>query len=156
MVKIKEFSSIILHSYCCATQQHISLTLITCYGVHGSYLVEFRDIWSNFQMADISKERTLFLITGELFPSDLTQSYCILEGNDCTCLYVLPIVRYEVRIYGFPTYLMLPNRISVGSLDGNVLGSCLMCGSSFDDYSSRCRCTHCRMLVLVCSDCQVL
>nr|CAD1816874.1 unnamed protein product [Ananas comosus var. bracteatus] len=46
------------------------------------------------------------------------------------------------------------HRISLGSLDGNILGSCLMCGSSFDDYSSRCRCTHCRMLVLVCSDCQ--
>ncbi|WCJ43072.1 tRNA uridine(34) hydroxylase [Euphorbia peplus] len=46
------------------------------------------------------------------------------------------------------------HRISVGSLDPNVLGNCLLCGTSFDDYSSRCRCSYCRMLVLVCPSCQ--
>lgn len=46
------------------------------------------------------------------------------------------------------------HRISVGSLDGNILGACLICHSPFDDYSSRCRCKHCRMLVLVCYSCQ--
>lgn len=46
-------------------------------------------------------------------------------------------------------------RISVGSLKENILGTCLACGSSYDDYSSRCRCSHCRMLVLVCPMCQV-
>ncbi|CAN1821403.1 Rhodanese-like domain-containing protein 6 [Linum perenne] len=46
------------------------------------------------------------------------------------------------------------HRISVGSSATNILGSCLLCGSSFDDYSSRCRCFFCRMLVLVCSGCQ--
>ncbi|CAN0918553.1 Rhodanese-like domain-containing protein 6 [Linum grandiflorum] len=46
------------------------------------------------------------------------------------------------------------HRISVGSTDTNVLGACLSCGSSFDDYSSRCRCSFCRMLVLVCRGCQ--
>jgi len=46
------------------------------------------------------------------------------------------------------------HRISVGSFKENILGACLMCGSSFDDYSSRCRCSHCRMLVLVCPTCQ--
>lgn len=46
------------------------------------------------------------------------------------------------------------HRISVGSLKENILGACLICGSSFDDYSSRCRCSHCRMLVLVCPTCQ--
>lgn len=45
-------------------------------------------------------------------------------------------------------------RISVGSSSGYVMGKCLLCGISFDDYSSRCRCTFCRMLVLVCHDCQ--
>uniref|UniRef100_A0A0D9Y0F3 Rhodanese domain-containing protein n=1 Tax=Leersia perrieri TaxID=77586 RepID=A0A0D9Y0F3_9ORYZ len=40
------------------------------------------------------------------------------------------------------------HRISVGSLKENILGTCLLCGSSFDDYSSRCRCSNCRMLVL--------
>jgi len=45
-------------------------------------------------------------------------------------------------------------RISVGSLKENILGTCLLCGSSYDDYSSRCRCSHCRMLVLVCPTCQ--
>ncbi|KAL6846951.1 hypothetical protein ACP4OV_022804 [Aristida adscensionis] len=46
------------------------------------------------------------------------------------------------------------HRISVGSLKENTLGTCLVCGSSYDDYSSRCRCSHCRMLVLVCPTCQ--
>ncbi|OVA13568.1 Rhodanese-like domain [Macleaya cordata] len=46
------------------------------------------------------------------------------------------------------------HRISVGSSNADVVGSCLLCGSSFDDYSSRCRCTYCRMLVLVCDRCQ--
>ncbi|KAF8392701.1 hypothetical protein HHK36_023050 [Tetracentron sinense] len=45
-------------------------------------------------------------------------------------------------------------RISVGSSDSDIVGSCLLCGSSFDNYSSRCRCTYCRMLVLVCDSCQ--
>ncbi|KAM5560993.1 rhodanese-like domain-containing protein 6 [Rosa sericea] len=46
------------------------------------------------------------------------------------------------------------HRISVGSSDANILGACLLCGTSFDDYSSRLRCTYCRMLVLVCDSCQ--
>ncbi|PIA28049.1 hypothetical protein AQUCO_07300018v1 [Aquilegia coerulea] len=46
------------------------------------------------------------------------------------------------------------HRISVGSSNTDILGSCLLCGSPFDDYSSRCRCTYCRMLVLVCNGCQ--
>ncbi|KAJ6816580.1 rhodanese-like domain-containing protein 6 isoform X2 [Iris pallida] len=46
------------------------------------------------------------------------------------------------------------HRVSVGSEDTEIVGSCLICGTSFDDYSSRCRCTYCRMLVLVCYSCQ--
>ncbi|KAK4282713.1 hypothetical protein QN277_014058 [Acacia crassicarpa] len=46
------------------------------------------------------------------------------------------------------------HRISVGSSDANVIGTCLTCGCSFDDYSSRNRCNYCRMLVLVCHSCQ--
>ncbi|XP_057493087.1 rhodanese-like domain-containing protein 6 isoform X3 [Actinidia eriantha] len=46
------------------------------------------------------------------------------------------------------------HRVSVGSSDANILGTCLLCSSPFDDYSSRSRCTHCRMLVLVCDCCQ--
>ncbi|KAK9673374.1 hypothetical protein RND81_12G163600 [Saponaria officinalis] len=45
-------------------------------------------------------------------------------------------------------------RISVGSSSECIIGKCLLCGISFDDYSSRRRCTFCRMLVLVCNDCQ--
>ncbi|GLT88434.1 hypothetical protein SLE2022_064610 [Rubroshorea leprosula] len=47
------------------------------------------------------------------------------------------------------------HRISVGSSDSNIMGTCLLCGTSFDDYSSRCRCIHCRMLVLVCDSCRI-
>ncbi|MBA0874088.1 hypothetical protein Goshw_011358 [Gossypium schwendimanii] len=45
--------------------------------------------------------------------------------------------------------------ISVGSSDTSIMGACLICGSSYDNYSSRCRCTHCRILVLVCDSCQI-
>ncbi|XVF31482.1 hypothetical protein REPUB_Repub16aG0150000 [Reevesia pubescens] len=47
------------------------------------------------------------------------------------------------------------HRIAVGSSDTNIIGTCLICGTSYDDYSSRCRCTHCRMLVLICDTCQI-
>lgn len=46
-------------------------------------------------------------------------------------------------------------RISVGSSTQDIIGTCLICGNPFDDYSSRCRCKYCRMLVLVCDNCQV-
>ncbi|CAH9145007.1 unnamed protein product [Cuscuta epithymum] len=46
------------------------------------------------------------------------------------------------------------HRVSVGSSDSKVLGTCLACNSSFDDYSSRNRCIFCRMLVLICKNCQ--
>ncbi|CAA0827268.1 Rhodanese-like domain-containing protein 6 [Striga hermonthica] len=46
------------------------------------------------------------------------------------------------------------HRVSVGSLDSKILGSCLLCGIPFDDYTSRCRCIHCRMLVLICDGCR--
>ncbi|CAO2832520.1 unnamed protein product [Amaranthus hypochondriacus] len=46
------------------------------------------------------------------------------------------------------------HRIAVGSTNKDVLGKCLICSTTFDDYSARCRCSFCRMLVLVCNDCQ--
>ncbi|KAK6911669.1 tRNA uridine(34) hydroxylase, N-terminal [Dillenia turbinata] len=46
------------------------------------------------------------------------------------------------------------HRIAVASSNSDIIGACLLCGSSFDDYSSRCRCTYCRMLVLICDKCQ--
>ncbi|XP_042487573.1 rhodanese-like domain-containing protein 6 isoform X2 [Macadamia integrifolia] len=47
------------------------------------------------------------------------------------------------------------HRISVGTSARDIVGSCLLCGCAFDDYSSRSRCTYCRMLVLICDGCQV-
>ncbi|XP_043724199.1 rhodanese-like domain-containing protein 6 isoform X2 [Telopea speciosissima] len=46
------------------------------------------------------------------------------------------------------------HRISVGSSAPDIVGSCLLCGCAFDDYSSRSRCTYCRMLVLICDGCK--
>ncbi|KAI4304247.1 hypothetical protein MLD38_039788 [Melastoma candidum] len=46
------------------------------------------------------------------------------------------------------------HRISVGSSNANVMGTCLLCGCAFDDYTARCRCNYCRMLVLVCNNCK--
>ncbi|XP_013585590.1 PREDICTED: rhodanese-like domain-containing protein 6 isoform X3 [Brassica oleracea var. oleracea] len=47
------------------------------------------------------------------------------------------------------------HRISVGSSKEDIIGCCLLCNNTFDDYSPRCRCRLCRMLVLVCNHCQV-
>ncbi|KAF3453082.1 hypothetical protein FNV43_RR03516 [Rhamnella rubrinervis] len=44
------------------------------------------------------------------------------------------------------------HRISVGSSEADVLGTCLLCASPFDDSSRPC--SYCRMLVLVCDSCQ--
>lgn len=46
------------------------------------------------------------------------------------------------------------HRVSVGSSNTKILGTCLLCSCPFDDYSSRSRCIHCRMLVLICNSCQ--
>lgn len=44
--------------------------------------------------------------------------------------------------------------MAVGSTDARKVGRCLLCRSPFDDYSPRCRCSQCRLLVLVCGDCR--
>ncbi len=36
----------------------------------------------------------------------------------------------------------------------NVIGKCFYCAKLYDDYSAEIRCSQCRMLVLVCDDCQ--
>lgn len=46
-------------------------------------------------------------------------------------------------------------RVAVPTSCTEVLGRCSNCGVSFDDYSSRIRCSHCRMLLLICNNCQV-
>lgn len=44
-------------------------------------------------------------------------------------------------------------RVTVAGGSGRVLGTCCLCGCAHDTYEPRCRCSHCRMLVLVCPDC---
>ena len=61
------------------------------------------------------------------------------------------VANFEV----IPTIFVGAGRIAVGSSDERTISTCLLCGSSFDDYSSRCRCAYCRMLVLVCDSCRV-
>ncbi|GBG67866.1 hypothetical protein CBR_g985 [Chara braunii] len=47
------------------------------------------------------------------------------------------------------------HRVSVPSAHPTtVIGRCLECHSPYDDYSARCRCTTCRLLILICPDCQ--
>ncbi|KAL3681523.1 hypothetical protein R1sor_024479 [Riccia sorocarpa] len=46
------------------------------------------------------------------------------------------------------------HRLAVPSSNLLVVGKCLHCSTPYDDYSARCRCSLCRMLVLVCTDCQ--
>ena len=36
---------------------------------------------------------------------------------------------------------------------GTILGRCLLCSAAAEDYSPRLRCSHCRMLLLICQDC---
>ncbi|KAK9828526.1 hypothetical protein WJX72_000594 [[Myrmecia] bisecta] len=45
-------------------------------------------------------------------------------------------------------------RVSVGSSSEDVVGQCLVCQASCDDYGPRLRCHHCRLLVLVCATCR--
>ncbi|CAD7701467.1 unnamed protein product [Ostreobium quekettii] len=47
-------------------------------------------------------------------------------------------------------------RVAVSSGDGTVVGRCLACGRPWDDYGGRHRCAHCRMLMLLCPDCESL
>lgn len=35
----------------------------------------------------------------------------------------------------------------------SVVGTCVVCGRLWDDYGARARCSHCRMLLLVCNKC---
>ncbi len=44
-------------------------------------------------------------------------------------------------------------RVTVAGGSGRVVGSCCMCAAPHDTYEPRCRCGHCRMLVLVCPTC---
>ena len=46
-------------------------------------------------------------------------------------------------------------RIAHAASDSNCepIGQCLHCSKPCDDYSSRCRCSRCRMLVLLCAEC---
>ena len=36
----------------------------------------------------------------------------------------------------------------------NVIGKCFRCAKLYDDYSSEIRCSQCRMLVLICDECE--
>lgn len=47
-------------------------------------------------------------------------------------------------------------RVTVAGGSGKVVGSCSLCAAPHDSYEPRCRCSHCRMLVLVCPDCASL
>eukprot|EP00877_Chromochloris_zofingiensis_P013686 jgi/Chrzof1/8571/Cz03g15310.t1 len=39
---------------------------------------------------------------------------------------------------------------------GEVVGTCIGCSTQYDDYGPRCRCRSCRLLVLLCHNCQHL
>lgn len=51
-------------------------------------------------------------------------------------------------------------RCSVGPARGaepgaaTVVGRCQRCSAPWDDYSARCRCASCRLLVLLCDGCR--
>ncbi|SPQ97235.1 unnamed protein product (mitochondrion) [Plasmodiophora brassicae] len=44
-------------------------------------------------------------------------------------------------------------RIAIPSNDATVVGRCRVCSRSFDDYSQKRRCVHCRILVVCCDTC---
>lgn len=44
-------------------------------------------------------------------------------------------------------------RVTVAGGSGQVVGRCCLCEQPHDTYEPRCRCSHCRMLVLVCPTC---
>lgn len=48
-------------------------------------------------------------------------------------------------------------RIAVPSMKNcdEVIGVCCLCFKLYDDYTKQCRCSICRVLVLICDDCYV-
>lgn len=44
-------------------------------------------------------------------------------------------------------------RVTVAGGSQEVVGTCCLCAAPFDAYEPRSRCSHCRMLVLVCPAC---
>lgn len=112
-----------------------SLLYVSC-----SSMVAFRDTLNSFPVEGSSKERTLCLITG-IF---LTAFSSNQRGK--LFLFLIPSNTFSCRVW----------RISVGSSKEVIVGNCLLCNNTFDDYSPRCRCRLCRMLVLVCNHCRVL
>lgn len=44
-------------------------------------------------------------------------------------------------------------RIAIPSNDATVVGRCRVCSRSFDDYSQKRRCVHCRILLVCCDTC---
>ena len=44
-------------------------------------------------------------------------------------------------------------RVTVAGGCEEIVGACCLCNAPFDAYEPRIRCTHCRMLVLVCPAC---
>ena len=48
-------------------------------------------------------------------------------------------------------------RCAVGpnaAVSSGVVGRCLACGAPCDDYAPRCRCSACRLLIIVCDACR--
>ena len=45
------------------------------------------------------------------------------------------------------------DRMSTGPLHEQIIGHCSVCDVSFDDYTVGCRCSRCRLRILVCHDC---
>ncbi|XP_072998133.1 rhodanese-like domain-containing protein 6 [Typha latifolia] len=116
--------------------------------------------WIDQQSEQLRGKSILMYCTGGI-RCEMASAYIRSKGVDFDNVFQLygGIQRYLEQFpdggYFKGKNFVFDHRISVGSLDARVLGTCLICASSFDDYSSRCRCSHCRMLVLVCSDCQV-
>lgn len=50
---------------------------------------------------------------------------------------------------------MFDPRITVPSAANSedIIGTCCLCLKLFDDYTRQCRCSKCRVLVLVCDEC---
>lgn len=56
---------------------------------------------------------------------------------------------FKGKNFVFDERVVHPNSVH----NSSVVGRCLQCDAPHDDYSRRHRCSHCRLLVLICTEC---
>ncbi|CAM6039401.1 unnamed protein product [Sphagnum compactum] len=128
---------------------------------HDPMLRQYSDLpsWLDAHADQLRNKQVLMYCTGGV-RCELASAYLRSKGREFEDVYQLSggIHRYLEAFAdgGFfkGKNFVFDHRMAVASSNPEVLGCCLLCKVPFDSYSSRTRCSLCRLLVLVCTDCQ--